>query len=258
MHSARHLTFCLCLFLSACADREADGQNAITAPEPVKASKSDRRATDFSILFVGNSHTMLHDLPGTVRKMISFRFPDRRVFTDTIGVGHLDEAWRDGHFKKVIESRQWKYVVLQAQKISQSGRYYYSRQEGIDMAKLAKARGASVIFYSEWGLRGVPGDGLRNEKIYRQMAQISGASVAAVNRAWDLALARRADLPLYHDDGNHQSPTGAFLTACVLFNSLTGESPAALASFPYPGMTEKDRKFLTQVAAEAIAAKAAD
>ena len=200
----------------------------------------------------------MHNVPAIIRKMIASRFPDRRVFTATVGVAFLDEASRDGSFREQMNSRPWKYVVLQAQKISQSGRYHYSRQEGIDMAKLARSRGANVIFYSEWGLRGVPGDGRRNEKIYGEMAQASGAAVAPVGTAWDLALARRPDLPLYSPDGNHQASTGAFLTACVLFGRLTGESPTVLASFPYPGTTEKDRKLLTQAAADALASKAAD
>jgi len=60
-------------------------------------------------------------------------------------------------------------------------------------------------------------------------------------------------LPLHAGDGNHQSPLGAFLTACVLVGRLTGESPAGLASFPYPETDEKDRKFLADAAAVALA-----
>jgi hypothetical protein len=81
--------------------------------------------------------------------------------------------------------------------------------------------------------------------------------VAPVSRAWDLALSRRPELALHAADGNHQSALGAFLTACVLFGRLTGESPAALAPFPYAGASEKDRKFLAGAAAEALAPGAA-
>ena len=156
MRTARHITFCLCLFIPACADRDAgalEGQDGTG-----RLAKSDARsgASDFSILFVGNSHTMMHNVPAIVRKMILSRFPDRRVFTATLGVAFLDEAAKDGSFKQKLDSRPWNYVVLQAQKISQSGRFHYSRLEGIDMAKLARSHGASVLYYSEWGLRGVP------------------------------------------------------------------------------------------------------
>jgi hypothetical protein len=143
--------------------------------------------------------------------------------------------------------------VLQAQKISVSGRYEYSRQEGIDLARRAKARGMTVVFYPEWGLKGVKGDGARQERVYREMAQEADVGVAPVARAWDVALLERPELPLHAGDGNHQSALGAFLTACVLYGRLTGDSPAALGSYPYPGADEKDRAFLAGVAARALA-----
>ena len=67
-----------------------------------------------------------------------------------------------------------------------------------------------------------------------------------------MALAARPELPLHSDDGNHQSPLGAFLTACVLYGLLTGDDPTTLASYPYSA-DEKDRQFLAAIAAKAIA-----
>ena len=185
--------------------------------------------------------------------MIQFRHPDKRVYSHVIGVAYLEDVVRDPRCNGEIESRPWKHVVLQAQKISASGKYDYSRKEGIDIARLAKARGAKVFFFSEWGLRGVEGDGAKQEKVYQEMARASETQVAVIGRAWDIALAERPDMPLHDSDGHHQSAVGAFLTACVLFGHITGESPASLASFPYMEMDEKDRKFLADVAAKAIA-----
>jgi hypothetical protein len=209
------------------------------------------RSADVSILFVGNSHTAMHDLPGLVGGMIRFRRPEKTVYTHHVGVGFLEDVARDPRCRDEIESRPWKYVVLQAQKISASGRFDYSRKEGIDLARLAKDRGAGVVFYPEWGLKGVDGDGARQEKVYREMARDAGVGVAPVARAWDLALAARPELPLHAGDGNHQSPLGAFLTACVLYGRLTGDDPAALASYPYPA-DEGDRRFLAETAAKAL------
>jgi hypothetical protein len=211
------------------------------------------RAADVSVLFVGNSHTSFHDLPGLVARMIRFRQPAKTVCVRTAGVSHLEQLATDPRGKDELEAAPWKYVVLQGQKISMSGKFDYSRQEGIDFARLAKSRGAAVLFYSEWGLRDVPGDGRRNEKIYGEMARDCGAGVIPVGRAWDIALGQRPDLPLYAPDGNHQSAMGAYLTACVICGSLTGDSPAPLAAFPYPEGTEADRKLLAEAAARGLA-----
>jgi hypothetical protein len=221
-------------------------------PPDGKSDPAKVRSADVSILFVGNSHTIHHDLPDLICKMIRFRDPKKAVYSHVVFVSHLDAVTHDPRCGEEIETRPWKFVVLQAQRISVGGKHEYSRKEGIDLAKLAKERGAQVFFYSEWGLKDVAGDGARNEKIYQEMADEAGVRVAPVNRAWDLALVQRPDLPLHEADGNHQSKLGAFLTACVLFERLTGENPAPLAAFPYAAANEADRKFLADAAAKAL------
>lgn len=227
------------------------------AAPPLLGGPSDPdkvQTADVSILFVGNSHTTFHNVPGLVGELIRHRQPGKTVYTHVVFAGHLDEAAKDPACREEIESRPWKFVVLQAQRISVSGKFDYSRAEGIDLAKKARARGATVLYYSEWGLRGKAGDGDRNEKIYREMAREAGVGVAAVNRAWDLALAERPELPLYAPDGNHQSALGAFLSACVLYGRLTGDSPAGVADFPYASAGEADCRYLADAAARALAA----
>lgn len=211
------------------------------------------RAADMSVLFVGNSHTGMHDLPTLVCDMVRFLHPMKTTHAHYVGCGFLEDAARSPACKEEVENRPWTHVVLQAQKISMSGKHEYSRAEGIDLAKSAKANGAAVVFYPEWGLKGVAGDGTRQEKVYREMARDAGVAVAPVARAWDLALAERPELPLHDADGNHQSPTGAFLTACVLAGRLTGADPTALAGFEYPGVSEANRRFLAAIAAKALA-----
>jgi hypothetical protein len=230
------------------------GVVTLTGPGLGADGRSDEgkvRAADYSILFVGNSHTMSHSLPNLVCDMIRFRHPGKTTYAHVIGVGFLEDTARNPACREEIESRSWKFVVLQAQKISVSGKHAYSRKEGIEIARLAKAHGASVHFFCEWGLRGVPDNGPRQEKVYSEMAAEAGVKVAPVNRAWDIALAERPELPLYEADGNHQSATGTFLTAAFLYAKLTGESPAPLAAFPFAEVSDADRAFLAESATKA-------
>ena len=230
----------------------------VSTGNPVGRSDPEKvRSADVSILFVGNSHTTSHDLPNLIGEMIRFRRPGTTVYAHVVGVGFLEDVAHHPRCREEIESRPWKYVVLQAQKESRTGKFQYSQAEGIEIAKLARERGAAVIFFAEWGLRDVPGHGPRIENVYDEMAAAAGARVAPVGRAWDLARAARPDLPLFDPDGNHQSALGAFLTASVLFGQLTGESPAALVSFPRGGLGEAERKVLVDAAVRALAQKAA-
>jgi hypothetical protein len=218
-------------------------------------NSSGDRTGSISILFVGNSHTAMHDVPDLVCRMIRFRNPEKRVDAQLIGVGFLEDVARNPQCTQVLKSRPWTHLVLQAQKESKSGQFKYSEAEGVEFAKLGKSRGAAVIFFSEWGVRNTPGHGKRIERIYKNMAVTADAKVAPVGRAWDLALSARPGLALYAADGNHETALGAFLTACVLYGRLTNQNPAALASFPYPGLKDSDRAFLTDVAAKALDSK---
>ncbi|MBX9585417.1 MAG: hypothetical protein K2X87_34350, partial [Gemmataceae bacterium] len=205
---------------------------------------------DLRVLFVGNSHTLGHDLPDLVGRMTHALRPDRTVYTHAVGLPFLDAAADDPTARDEVDARPWTHVVLQAQRISASGKREYSRAEGIDLARRAKDRGAAV-FFSEWGLKDDPTNGPRHERVYGEMAKEAGVRVAAVGRAWDLARAARPDLPLYEGDGNHQTATGAFLTAAVLAGRLTETSPAPLADFAYPEADADTRKLLADAAARA-------
>jgi hypothetical protein len=232
------------------------GPRSTLKPPDGKSDPDKVHSADVSVLFVGNSHTSMHDLPELVGKMIRFRHPEKTVYSHLVGVGFLEDVAHDPRCKEEIESRPWKYLVIQAQKESKSGRFQYSQAEGIEVAKLGKARGAKVIFFAEWGVKDVAGHGPRIEKVYKEMATTAGVLVAPVGRAWDLALSARPELQLHAADGNHQTVLGAFLTACVLYGLLTDGSPAAMASFPYAGVSDADRKFLAEMAVKALAQRA--
>jgi hypothetical protein len=221
----------------------------VVAPE--FASRSDPeavRAADVRILFIGNSHTHMHALPDLVGKLIAFRHPEKKVTTHALFVGYLDDAVSNPAYLGEIESRPWTHVVLQAQKISTSGKVRYAQDAGIELARRAIARGAAVYYFSEWGLKGRPDNGPHHESIYREMAAATGAHVIPVGRAWEQALAEDPALPLYEPDGNHESPTGTFLTACTIAAALMDEDPEPLAAFDHPAADEQVRKELARAA----------
>src|SRR5262245_29514059 len=67
------------------------------------------READYSILFVGNSHTSFHELPKVVCNMIQFRQPDKKAYAHVIGVAFLEDVARDPRCKLEVESRPWKH-----------------------------------------------------------------------------------------------------------------------------------------------------
>lgn len=226
-------------------------QAPIQIHQPVHddAAEAERiKSAAVSVLYFGNSHTGHHDIPNLVGRMIAFRKPEVSYYSRFIGCGFLADAASNPDSKATIERHPWKFVVLQAQKISMSGKHKYSQKEGIELAKSAEEKGAKALFFSEWGRRDVPKDGVVQESIYQEMADAAGARVAPVGRAWDLALAKKPSLPLYDADGNHESAVGAFLTACVLFGLFTDSDPAELASFDHLNLSREDRAVMANAA----------
>jgi hypothetical protein len=226
---------------------------AVAAPANLP-DKDSAAAADpaFGVLFVGNSHTAMHDLPEVVARMIRARHPGKNVRVRHFSCGFLEDAAGNAELRRAIESKSWGHLVLQAQKESMSGKYVYSRAEGIELAKLGRAHGMKVTFYAEWGVKGSAGHAERIERMYSEMATASGARVAPVGRAWDRALSDRPTLPLHDPDGNHQSSLGAFLTASVLFGRLMDQNPTTLEDFPWDGLSKSDRALLLRAAVDTL------
>lgn len=214
-------------------------------PDSATLAKADIR-----ILFIGNSHTMFHNVPDLVGKMIRAAKPGKTVATHVVGVGHLSDASTNPQIKAEIEQRPWTHIVLQGQAISMSGKHRYSTKDGIDLARLGRGKGADVRFFAEWARKGEADERERTETIYTEMAKESDASVIPVGRAWDAALAKRPEMALHAADGNHESQLGAFLTACVLAARLADVSPTEFAAIEFASLSAADRQFLAEIAGQ--------
>jgi hypothetical protein len=205
---------------------EPNGAQVENPPDLLDLNEANKR-----YLFIGNSHTHSHDLPNRVLSLLKFHYPLEKCVVQTFSVGFIDEAARDPAVDKTLATRHWTGVILQAQAISSSGRFNHSTAEGIDLAKRAKETGAETYFFSEWGLQNVADSTARTDRIYRGMAETSGALLIPVGLVWEKVLQDSPDLALYDFDGNHQSALGADLTALVIACSLCDTEPARFKSY---------------------------
>jgi hypothetical protein len=221
---------------------------SIPTPPAAGPSESELAAADVRILFVGNSHTSYQNLPAIVCSMVRHAKPGTTVAHQMVFVTHLEDAASNPQIRAEVERRPWTHVILQAQKVSMSGRYTYPTLDGIELAKAAKAKGAKTYFFAEWGRRGVADERERTEKIYQEMALAAGVAVIPVGRVWDAALAEDPDRPLHDADGNHESATGAYLTALALASTISGEPAAACAGVDAADLPAVERLTLAAVA----------
>jgi len=95
--------------LQACGGRSG-GQPNINTP----AIAPTIAAADVTMLFMGNSHTSINDIPGTVAAMVRAGRPGQTVAaTEAPGSTHLEERADDSVTLALLQNLRWNYVVLQ-------------------------------------------------------------------------------------------------------------------------------------------------
>jgi hypothetical protein len=237
------------------------------------------------MLFLGNSYTFYNDLDQRVAEL--FAAAGEAVEAERVANGgwrfvdHLEAIDAEGTPSAEALTRAHTWFVLQEQ--SQIPGFPQTQRElrdslaaAVELDARAAGNGAGTLFLMTWGRR--DGDSTNPDRYpdfptmsalldegylaYAAAASEDGspAYVAPAGRAWtrvyedvlaeggDPLAAGSAFHGLYDADGSHPSPRGSFLTACVVYASLSGASPQGL---PAPGDVP-DAEYLAGVAADVV------
>src|SRR5688572_21884236 len=209
------------LVLAACGGGGGSGTSSAPPPSP----PAGPGLADITLLFMGNSHTAFHDVPGTVAALVRAARPGRSVYAEQApGWMFLDERSTDPANLELLQGRRWTFVVLQAQKYSTSGAFHYPIDGAVELARRSRGAGAVPVMFPEWPRRGID-ETQRIFELHVSIAQREPACVAPVGQAWDWALAQHPALVLHDADGNHSATAGAFLAALVIASTMTGTPP---------------------------------
>lgn len=248
----RSTLFILAGFLAGCGGSGGDGSTVSPPPPPPPATTG----AEISLLFMGNSHTSANAMPRMVAAMVRAARPTRNVTAvEAPGWMFLDERAADEASLRLLRSRQWTFVVLQAQKYSSSGAFEYSTDGAMQLVRMARAQSATPILFPEWPRYGIA-ETQRIFDLHLSIARAEPACVAPIPQAWDGALARFPQLTLHAADGNHSAPPGAFLAALVIAATMTGMPPAQLPFLPDLGVDSDTQALLRSVATETVLAYA--
>jgi hypothetical protein len=238
----------LAWILAGCGGSGSGGGDPLPPPPPAPVSG------EISLLFFGNSHTSANGLTEMAGAMVRAARPGRTVrVVEAQTWMFLDERATDAASLDLLRSRQWTFVVLQAQKYSSSGLFDYPITGAVALVRAARAQGATPILFPEWPRSGIA-ETQRIFDLHVSIARAEPACVPPIPQAFDAALARYPQLTLHAADGNHSAPAGAFLAALVIATTMTGTPPTQLpflAEFPVDG---SQQALLRGVAAETTAA----
>ena len=251
--------------------------SSLAAAEP--ATPKAEGGKPVRILFVGNSYTFFHDLPGHIAAFLESKGRKTEVGRYLVGGASLRDHWhhnegtespkpgvppapaRKGGLDRLLkEQGPWDFVVLQGQ--SQEALAGQPCEFDAYAAKLvgkirAAQPAAKPVFYMTWARQHIPAQQAEITKTYAAAARADKALLAPAGEAWKEAFAAREGLVLHEKDKSHPNPTGTYLTACVFFAVLTGESPVGLpgkveaakaGGKPVCDIPEEEAKFLQVIA----------
>jgi hypothetical protein len=192
------------------------------------------------VLFIGNSYTYVNDLPGTFARLAaSGGHPTETSMIAPGGAFLADEA-ANPEVAAAIAGTRWTAVVLQEQSQRPA-----SPTEAASLFAPAAARlvsqvtmaGARPLLLETWAHRdgwselGQDYEAMQAaiDRAYAAVGAQTGAKVVLAGEAWRRAVRQDPSLALWQDDGSHPSPAGTYLAACVLYQTVTGESPQGLS-----------------------------
>ncbi|TQV87644.1 hypothetical protein [Aliikangiella coralliicola] len=211
------------LLISACGGSNTNDSGTTTDP------LAGVPIGDYEVLFIGNSHSAANGLPNLVAILIEAGQPDKTANTMLApGWGFLVDKLHDETTQQMLTGRAWTHVILQAQKYSTTGLYWYPTDASEEWIRRVKNQNAVPVMFPEWPRRGNTEEGLRVHNLHLEIASREPACVAPIGLAWEESIARYPMLNLHAPDGNHSNLTGALLTAYVFYQVITEQSAAEL------------------------------
>ena len=182
------------------------------------------------ILFIGNSHTYMNDMPELTRQMIENATgePCETVMLAYSGRSlkwHMAEEYFSERFN--ILYGKYDFCVIQEQAhpmTEESDTVAYASR----ITELCRKAGTVPVIFETWAEKIMPEHQAEMDRRYRKLAEEQGALLAPIGEVWAAVKPEIEGAPdgdLYFRDGEHASPTGDYLIAMVLTKVMTGKLP---------------------------------
>ncbi len=182
------------------------------------------------ILFIGNSHTYMNDMPELVRQMIEKATGDRceifmLAYSGRSLKWHIEEEYFSVRFN-VLHGR-YDYCVIQEQAHPMPPKEDTSNSiERI--VNLCNQANTIPIIFETWAEKSKPENQSEMNHRYRNISKELRVKLAPIGEVWcrvDSGIKDLQDADLYFRDGAHASYIGDYLIAMVITKTITGKLP---------------------------------
>ncbi len=178
------------------------------------------------ILFIGNSHTYMNDMPELARLMIEDATGNScevfmLAYSGRSLKWHMEKEYFSERFN--ILHGKYDYCVIQ-----EHAHPMEPEEDTIEyatkIAELCRKAGTVPVIFETWAEKAKPENQAEMNRRYRNLAARLDAKLAPVGEIWNEVL-KSSDAELYFRDGEHASPIGGYLTAMVITKVITGRLP---------------------------------
>jgi hypothetical protein len=203
------------------------------------------------VLFLGNSYTAANNLPSIVSQFAQANGDVVITDMNTPGGHSLDQHATNATSLAKISQGNWDYVVLQDQSQVPTIDYFrynlmYPAVEDLKEIISSQNLCAKTVMFMTWGRQNGGMQCSSNgvycsvdfedfshmtdtlASAYTEIAEMVGAQVAPVGKAWDGALTNSTTDPalvLHSGDGSHPNFSGSYLAGAVFHGLIWDESP---------------------------------
>ena len=199
------------------------------------------------VLFVGNSKTYVHDIPEKFAKIAGSS--GYSVSVSSVTEGGKTLSYLASNYKSKITNSSYDCVILQEQTDAyESGGSTYSN--GISaVTKLVKSKNnnAKVYVRALWIVNTSSSSALnKSYSATEKYAAANNAGVIYDGKAFENSRKQYPNINLYGDE-RHQSEAGAYLSALVIYKTLSGQKPNTTY---YAGVGKENALKLQSIAAK--------
>ena len=178
------------------------------------------------ILFIGNSHTYVNDVPGILQALAESTGDKVAVMSLAGPDLALIDHWNGRETEKQIRARDWKLVVMQQGWTPAGVCQDTLRLAALNFEGAIRASGARPALYEIWPPSNRPGQWRGTIESYRLAAKDVNGLLFPVAEAWQ-EFAKRDATSLYLD-GLHANGAGSYLAALVMYARIFEKTPVGL------------------------------
>ncbi|MCC7184823.1 MAG: hypothetical protein IT185_01180 [Acidobacteria bacterium] len=191
----------------------------------LSAGQTAVQPQELRVLFVGNSLTSMHNVPGLVEQLTSAGPLRVRSSSITRNDFSLDDHWAQGEAVRAIARGGWSHVVLQQGPSALPASRVQLRAAAKRFDEVIRKVGAQTALYMVWPSEARSGDFDAVRESYASAARDVGGVFLPAGEAWRAAWRRDPQLSLYASDRFHPTLQGSYAAALVIADRLTGRQP---------------------------------